>query len=569
MKTNNHRKLVGFLNEHLAKVGKKYIATFQEGTKAPNETNEKLLFEILNRNKDTEFGKEHNFSSIHSLDDYRKEVPLSDYADYEKAIERMENGEEDILFKGKPVYFNATSGTTGRSKHIPISKEQKKAIDEKGQAQIIPYLEKKNGCYDKNHRRILALMANADISYTKDHTPVGDVVSMMLTDVNKLMGLFFTTPLISLSTNEIHDRMYVHLLFGLQDTDIYLIMSAYLSEINGMVSYLYDNKDLLLHDIAEGKISSSVKISTELKQKLEEKLSPNPKRAEELKTILSDPNKEGVLKRIWPHLTTLSGVGSYHNFLRPGTELARFYLGKEGHIYYGAYSSSESLMAQATDYDTFAYTPATDVTFLEFLPIDENGDVSSDKTLLLEDLEVGKNYETVITNQSGFYRYRMHDVIRVVSKDGKMPLLEVIGRNQILLDIMGEKLTFEQADYAFYLLGKKLGRDKHPIFGYAAKALAHNDSYCFYIEAGNPDSLDKESLAKELEEALKEAAPDVKYAFENENLGHVEIKLVKLGTFSEFNHNENHEESPLRHAIKDIKAIRNADVLDFFEKHRI
>lgn len=71
----------------------------------------------------TDFGKEHNFSSIRSYEDFVKNVPIRDYEDFKPYIEKIKEGKHNILWKGQPIYFAKTSGTTSGIKYIPISKE--------------------------------------------------------------------------------------------------------------------------------------------------------------------------------------------------------------------------------------------------------------------------------------------------------------------------------------------------------------------------------------------------------------------------------------------------------------
>jgi len=71
----------------------------------------------------TQFGKDHSFNTIHSYEDYVKQVPIRDYEAFKPYIEKVKHGESDILWKGKPIYFAKTSGTTSGVKYIPISKE--------------------------------------------------------------------------------------------------------------------------------------------------------------------------------------------------------------------------------------------------------------------------------------------------------------------------------------------------------------------------------------------------------------------------------------------------------------
>ena len=82
------------------------------------------MFEQLIRSaRDTVFGRDHGFANIKSYDDFRKQVPVRDYEELKPYIERIRNGEKDILWPGLPKYFAKTSGTTSGVKYIPISKE--------------------------------------------------------------------------------------------------------------------------------------------------------------------------------------------------------------------------------------------------------------------------------------------------------------------------------------------------------------------------------------------------------------------------------------------------------------
>jgi hypothetical protein len=82
---------------------------------------DRVLKGIIQSCKDTLFGKEHGFASIKSIGDYRKAVPIRDYEGHRGYIDRMSRGEVDVLFPGKPVFYNTTSGTTDKPKLIPVS----------------------------------------------------------------------------------------------------------------------------------------------------------------------------------------------------------------------------------------------------------------------------------------------------------------------------------------------------------------------------------------------------------------------------------------------------------------
>ena len=71
----------------------------------------------------TEFGKEHQFDKIKSHDDFVKNVPIREYEDFKDYIEKIKQGKQNILWKGFPIYFAKTSGTTSGVKYIPITKD--------------------------------------------------------------------------------------------------------------------------------------------------------------------------------------------------------------------------------------------------------------------------------------------------------------------------------------------------------------------------------------------------------------------------------------------------------------
>ncbi|MDR7369800.1 GH3 auxin-responsive promoter family protein [Flavobacterium aquidurense] len=89
----------------------------------PVETQQHVFKSLIKDAKNTEFGKDHNFGTIKTVEDFQKNVPVRDYEDLKTYIEKVKLGEENILWKGKPLYFAKTSGTTSGAKYIPLTKE--------------------------------------------------------------------------------------------------------------------------------------------------------------------------------------------------------------------------------------------------------------------------------------------------------------------------------------------------------------------------------------------------------------------------------------------------------------
>ena len=89
----------------------------------PVETQKKVFQNLIREAKLTSFGKDHNFDEIETYDQFKRNVPVRDYEGLKGYIEKVKEGKSDILWKGKPIYFAKTSGTTSGAKYIPITKE--------------------------------------------------------------------------------------------------------------------------------------------------------------------------------------------------------------------------------------------------------------------------------------------------------------------------------------------------------------------------------------------------------------------------------------------------------------
>ena len=89
----------------------------------PVQTQEKVFKSLIADARNTVFGKDHQFDSIQSYDNFKNLVPIRDYEKLKPYVERIKKGEENVLWQGKPIYFAKTSGTTSGAKYIPITKE--------------------------------------------------------------------------------------------------------------------------------------------------------------------------------------------------------------------------------------------------------------------------------------------------------------------------------------------------------------------------------------------------------------------------------------------------------------
>ncbi|WP_432222618.1 GH3 auxin-responsive promoter family protein [Flavobacterium sp. TMP13] len=106
----------------------------------PVETQVEVFQSLIRDAAETEFGKDHGFDKIKTINDFRKRVPIRDYEDLKPYIEKVRLGEKDILWKGKPLYFAKTSGTTSGAKYIPLTKESMPFHIEASRNAILHYI---------------------------------------------------------------------------------------------------------------------------------------------------------------------------------------------------------------------------------------------------------------------------------------------------------------------------------------------------------------------------------------------------------------------------------------------
>ncbi|NRT12401.1 GH3 auxin-responsive promoter family protein [Flavobacterium sp. 14A] len=101
----------------------KIVKQTQAWAMHPAESQKKVFLSLIADAKKTEFGVDHNFAQIKNFQDFAKQVPIRDYEDLKPYVEKVVKGQENILWKGKPLYFAKTSGTTSGAKYIPLTKE--------------------------------------------------------------------------------------------------------------------------------------------------------------------------------------------------------------------------------------------------------------------------------------------------------------------------------------------------------------------------------------------------------------------------------------------------------------
>ncbi|MEC4003532.1 GH3 auxin-responsive promoter family protein [Flavobacterium sp. SUN052] len=112
----------------------------QKWASKPVETQQKVFNDLIRQAERTQFGKDHNFENIKTVQDFANQVPIRDYEALKLYVDKVVKGEENILWSGKPIYFAKTSGTTSGAKYIPLTKESMPFHIEAARNAILNYI---------------------------------------------------------------------------------------------------------------------------------------------------------------------------------------------------------------------------------------------------------------------------------------------------------------------------------------------------------------------------------------------------------------------------------------------
>lgn len=389
------------------------------------KTQEMVLMEMVRANKDTEFGKAHHFEDIRTIEDYRNNVPLSDWEDYAPYAERLDKGEEDILFPGKPTFFYRTSGTTASYKYIPESQREVKARQAISRARNTEIFLM---CSKAVTNKIFAFFNKSSFDTSEGGIQRGTASGRTSELTSPELVSHMTYPPQVVNEFEGEELMYMMLRTSIKCGDVSALLGNNALMMRNLVEYGQAHAEELIADIRDG--GCRYEMSDGLKELLKDALEPDPVRAEELDALY----KEGHFtpRYYWPKLMAagfwLGGsVGVYVDTVRPLLPETTKYID----VGYGA---SETKINIPTKPETPAGALAVFCSFFEFIP--EGGG----EPLLAHELEDGKNYEIILTTNSGLYRYRLKDLVHVEGFTGNTPNIYFLTKLTDVANIAQEKI---------------------------------------------------------------------------------------------------------------------------------
>ncbi len=411
------------------------IRQFRQKTQQTAAVQKQFLLDLLNDHQNTVFGRQYDFATIKTVDEFRQRVPVLNYSNYHPYMEHIAQGESNVLTADTVTYMNTTSGTTGKHKLIPVTQ---KAQQVRSQANLtsISFAFQTAQQQGKRFGKMLLTSSIELIGYTPSGIPYGPVSVGDLRSRNALSHQAFAHPYQALAARDSLARHYVCLLFALRNPHLRLIGANFPVLALQLCHYLENYAEALITDLERGAIASWLNLEPHLRTQLEKKLSPAPQRAQQLRQIL---HQQGRLTPIlaWPELSCIvTACGGTSDFY-----LQQFpqYFGNTP-VFGGIYASAEAVFGVYHHFNDNSTILAVQTGFFEFIPAEE-WEKSQPNTNLAEEVQVGKRYRIVVSNYNGLYRYDIGDIVEVVGFYGKAPLIVFRYRRGGVLSSTTEKTT--------------------------------------------------------------------------------------------------------------------------------
>lgn len=476
-------------------------------------TQHKLFEECVQANKDTQFGRQHQFERFKFFEDYRDAVPIRHYEELAPWVERLASGEDDALTHQLPIRFWKTTGTTSEAKKIPVTpasatRTMESFLTLQGtQLYFHPEL---------NERADTTLVAHISPKSIKEFLGPHKIPYCSTTElpVERRPGREqFTPPWLAPLQEVVEDdavRLYFLLCYAATH-DLRSVACLHPSRFNTIVSTLEQRGEELLTELAAGTI---------LGEKVRE---PRPELASKLSGGDLSP------RALWPNLTVLCSWS--------GTYIERYRSTMEEHFCSQFLPmpsiSSEAFTTMTIDRNHLAQPLNIRGGLFEFVPADSEVRGST-KTLTFSKLEVGQSYEIVLTNLGGLYRYATCDIFNVHSFEQGVPRLEYVGRRSVS-DLTGEKLAEEQVqDVLREVLSEfSVASNDYTLCAVQAADPLDRPGYVLALEvSGEFESAQR--LGERLDQRFKEVNSRYELKRNFSDLKCLEVRLLEPGAFHRY-----------------------------------
>ena len=394
----------------------------------------RVLAELIDAHRRTDFGRDHAFDRIRNYQDFRAAVPLRTYEQLRPYMQRVLNGQTDALLPpGEQVLmFSLTSGTTGRAKHIPVTRRFLANLRMGWNVFGLSVL--------RDHPRgwlrpILQISSSMHETDSPTGISCGAVSGLLARTQKRIVRRMYVIPPEVTEIDNAAAKYYTILRAGIA-RDVGIITTANPSSTIKLIETGCEHVDRLVRDVADGTLRPPGELPDAVAGSM--RFRPNRRLAAR---IADGVKRDGGLRawHFWniAFLTNWTGgtVGLYLPRLRelfgdvPVRDIGL--LASEGRFSIPLADGAPAGVAEIVS------------NFLEFIPADSRDD-DDPPTMLADELEVGGEYFLVVTNWAGLWRYDLDDRVRVTGMLGCSPVFEFLSRGSHTANMTGEKITEHQ-----------------------------------------------------------------------------------------------------------------------------
>jgi hypothetical protein len=548
------------------------LRVFEKRTIDAESANLRTLLKIVRRNSRTRFGRKHQLVGVSAADSpvqvYKSRVRLSRFTDYTKQIDDICDGQANVLTRDTIDLLAGSSGTTANSKRLPNTKKARRIfmffalLVQQGVALRAFYASHPN-------QRGINLMS----SYTP-HENCG--VRQRVTSANnagmqslrKYIPILWSSPADVFEIGHQPTACYLHALFGLADRNISHLAAIFAPHLTSLFAVIEENHAQIVRDIETGTISPNLQLSPTEKHSIESHLNPDPLRALELKTEFKKGFNDIVL-RLWPETRYIATVstGSFSIYVPHLKQLT----GDRIPIFSPCHASSEAMIGINISPERNDYVLALGSAFFEFIPL-SHSDEAQPETIDVDQLEVGREYEVVLTNFAGLYRYRLDDIIQILGFHKRAPIFKFLYRRGTILNLVGEKITENHTAQAITAsvnqwLGPKAALRDYTVVSEICGGLSR---YVFFAELKTGVDIHEKDASHGASILDRELCKANYYYWSNgrnaERLAPAKLNLVKPGTFGALNEQQDIQSGgSVTTQIKTPRVIKDRRQIELLE----
>jgi GH3 auxin-responsive promoter len=522
MRRPTANRLVGLLI-HL--LGMAPLRHLRRALRTSRQIQKNLLGGILSSCQNCEFGKEHGFRGIRTIEEFQRRVPVQTYETLLPYLQKVQQGNLDALLPSneRVHMFGLTSGSTGSPKRIPITEGYVSRFRKTYRLWSSLTLRDHP---DATKAKLFALYSDWRERTTPGGIPCGAVTGLLAHLQSPWIKRFMLLPgdCISLSIPEVREAAVLHHALSHR---VSFLTAANPSSLLRIAKRLESEADRALRDLHDGGFRFLSELPLEYRTHRDFK--PNPERAREIRNRI---DKEGTVspKTVWPELALLScwTGGTLTPYLE---ELKKYF--PDIPIRDPGLIASEGRFTVPIADNTASGVPDLNGIFFEFHPADDGTEVPVGEAVSLQlpqDLEVGKRYSLLFTTTWGLYRYHIDDIVEVTEKIGDVPLIRFIRKGSGYSSVTGEKLAEDQVVRAL----ERLPRSFLEEHGDSILAPRWGDppGYLLLLEdTGNSVETELVRTARDLDRSLQTLNVEYESKRKSLRLAPVRIALVEPGTF--------------------------------------